>query len=252
MLAHANASPLSWLVVPNHHRCAPILRDRAFLRAMDARLMQGDELVLHGLYHTDEAPAPRTLRGIVERRLLTRREGEFAALSESEAASRISCGVALFETLGWPLHGFVPPAWLMSDGAREALKKTAHPFSYVTVKSGMYRLPGWRFERTANLWYSPTSMPRRALSACAIRFELARARHAALLRISLHPQDVRFPGVLRHWERLIGDALASRRPVTKHAWASHATDPREPHGHPRSAESHDAALDDVERARAAC
>jgi uncharacterized protein len=222
---HAGARSLSLLVIPHYHDRASVLDDRPFQRAMDARLARGDELVLHGMSHLDTAPPPRTLRGFVERRVLTRAEGEFAALDHTQAAARIDRGVALFAALGWPLHGFVPPAWLMGREARAALAQCAHPFSYMTVKQGIWRLPRWRFERTANLCYSPDSALRRMLSVGMIHRELARARRVPLLRISLHPQDARVRAVLRHWERLIGDALATRTPVTKHAWAARFRQP---------------------------
>lgn len=228
MLDDAGARPLSLLVIPNYHHRAPVRDDRAFQRAMDARLALGDELVLHGLFHVDAEPPPRTVRGFIERRVLTRSEGEFAALPMQAAAWRISQGVEMFKALGWPLHGFVPPAWLLSAPARAAFSRCGHPFSYVTSRRGIHRLPDWRFERTANLCYSPSSAPRRALSALAIRHELHHARDTPLLRISLHPQDARVPGVLRHWERLIGDALAHRRPLTKHQWVASLREPGAP------------------------
>lgn len=218
MLDDIAATPLTLLVVPQFHHRADVARDRGFVRAMEARLVRGDELVLHGLFHVDDAPPPRTFRDGFERRMLTRAEGEFAALDEKAAAWRIARGVALFEALGWPLAGFVPPAWLLSDGARAALERCDHRFEYVTVRRGMFHLPGWRFEHTGNLWYSPTSVARRALSACAIRSELFRARARALLRVSLHPQDARVPGVLAHWREIVARSLAQRTPVTKRAW----------------------------------
>lgn len=218
MLDGAGARHLSLLVVPNYHRRAPVVADRAFRRAMDARLALGDELVLHGMFHSDDEPSPRTLRGFIERRLLTRSEGEFAAISASAAAWRLARGVELFETLGWPLHGFVAPAWLMSEPARSALAQCGHPFDYVTVRRGVYRLPEWSFSRTANLCYSPWNAPRRAYSAFAIRRELRHARGMSLLRLSLHPQDARVPQVLQHWERLVRHALAERRSMTKREW----------------------------------
>jgi len=218
MLDDLAATPLTLLVVPQFHYRADVSRDRDFVQAIEARLARGDELALHGLFHVDDASPPRTFRDWFERRMLTRAEGEFAALDEKAAAWRIARGVALFEALGWPLAGFVPPAWLLSDGARIALERCDHPFEYVTVRSGMFHLPGWRFERTGNLWYSPTSAARRALTACAIRGELFRARSRALLRVSLHPQDSRVPGVIAHWRQIIVRALAQRTPVTKRAW----------------------------------
>jgi len=228
MLDGIGARPLSLLVIPQYHYRTGVLRDRVFRQAMEARLAQGDELVLHGYFHVDDAPPPRTPREWFERRVLTRAEGEFAALSEGAAKWRIARGIAMFEALQWPLHGFVPPAWLLSAGARAALARCGYPFEYVTVRGGIYHLPQWRFERTANLCYSPCSAPRRAFSAWAIRSELRRAHATPLLRISLHPQDVRVPGVLRHWRQLIQDALARRGPVTKRAWAGRFRDPAAP------------------------
>ena len=223
MLDAVGASPVTLLIIPNRHHRAPVRDDAAFRRAIDARLARGDEAVLHGMYHVDEEAPPRTVRGFVERRLLTRAEGEFAALSKAAAALRIEAGVALFRSLGWPLAGFVPPAWLAGAAARTALAESAHPFRYMSVRGGIYRLPQWRFERTANLCYSPTNTWRRAWSRLAIRHELRRARHLSLLRLSLHPQDARFPEVMRHWERLVEETLALRRFVTKRDFALAST-----------------------------
>lgn len=219
MLDDVGARPLSLLVVPHYHYRSAVAREPAFVRAMETRLARGDELVLHGLFHRDDAPPPRDARSFFERRLLTRCEGEFAALDEEAAAWRIARGIACFRALGWPLAGFVPPAWLMSDGARRALSRSGHPFEYATVRSGVYHLPDWRYERTANLWYSPDSFLRRVVSLLAIARESHRAQRVPLLRISLHPQDARVPAVMRHWRQLIVDALARREPVTKREWA---------------------------------
>jgi predicted deacetylase len=248
MLDHTGAHPVSLLVIPQYHHRASVLADRPFRKAMEARLALGDELVLHGMFHVDDEPPPRTLRGLVERRLLTRSEGEFASLAAPAAAQRIAAGVAMFTTLRWPLYGFVPPAWLISTPARAALVQCGYPFRYMTVRGGVYRLPEWRFERTANLCYSPGNAMRRAYSRLAISHELRRAHDVPLLRLSLHPQDVGAPGVLRHWQRLIADALAHRRPVTKCQWAASFSPPQRPeHRTPTDAQ----AVDAVGPARAA-
>jgi len=218
MVDDAGAARVTLLVVPRYHHRAGVPGEPAFVRAMEARLARGDELALHGYFHVDDAPAPHTLPQWFARRVLTRTEGEFAALDARASAWRIGRGVALFERLGWPLAGFVPPAWLLSDGARHALAHCAHGFEYVTVRSGIYHLPEWRFERTANLCYSPDTALRRAVSRFGIGHELRRASAVPLLRISLHPQDVRGEGVLRHWQRLVADALAVRTAVTKREW----------------------------------
>ena len=217
MLEAAGVRRMSLLVIPNYHHRAPITDDRRFLHAVERRASDGCELVLHGMFHLDEEPAPRSLRDFVRRRMLTRSEGEFAALPRGEAARRIADGVALFAKLGWPLTGFVPPAWLMNPETRHAIEDAAHPVRYVSVRGGLFRLPEWHYVRTANLCYSPTSAARRTYSRMAIAHELGRAGDDAttLLRITLHPQDVRERDVLRHWERLIGEVQSTRRLTTK-------------------------------------
>ncbi|HEY4138435.1 MAG TPA: DUF2334 domain-containing protein, partial [Casimicrobiaceae bacterium] len=203
---------------PHYHYQDPITENVRFIAALEARLARGDELVLHGFHHRDDEPPPRTLRGFIERRLLTRAEGEFAALNEPAAAWRIARGIDSFRALRWPLHGFVPPAWLLGKASRAAIERCGYPFRYVSARGGLYRLPQWQFVRTANLCYSPDAAWRRALSHALIRAELFRARHRSLLRVSLHPQDMRHPEVVAHWRTLIERAVDERVPITKERW----------------------------------
>src|SRR5205823_8257871 len=102
--------------------------------------------------------------------------------------------------------------------SRKAIEQCGHPFRYVSARGSIYRLPQWRLVRTANLCYSPDAQWRRVLSRALIRAELFRARHRGLLRLSLHPQDVRYPEVVAHWRALIAQALNERVPVTKERW----------------------------------
>jgi len=220
MLDEARAAHVSLLVVPRFHDLCASSDDAAFVAALDARLDRGDELVLHGFLHRDDAPPPRTVQGFVQRRVMTRAEGEFAALDEHDAAERLAAGIAMFDALGWPLHGFVPPAWLLSEGARKALAQRGDRLRYVSMRGGLHRLPDWRFEASANLCYSPDRPWRRAMSRALIRRELRRAARVPMLRLSIHPQDARQPMVMRHWRSLVEDALHERRSVTKREWAA--------------------------------
>ena len=74
LLDQLGAKPVTILVVPHYHYQNPIIKETRFIAALDERLARGDELVLHGFHHYDDEPPPRTLRGFVERRLLTRLE----------------------------------------------------------------------------------------------------------------------------------------------------------------------------------
>ncbi|HEY6943202.1 DUF2334 domain-containing protein, partial [Dokdonella sp.] len=118
------APPLTLLVVPDWHRRGAIDADRAFRRAIDARVARGDELALHGLVHLDEATPPRRALDRLRRRVLTAGEGEFAALDEGEALARIDAGLERFSRCGWAARGFVAPAWLRGAGTRAALART--------------------------------------------------------------------------------------------------------------------------------
>ena len=230
MLDDLGARPVTILVVPHYHYQDPIVKDARFVAALDRRLARGDELALHGFHHRDDEPPPRTLRGFVERRMLTRAEGEFAALNEAAAAWRLAHGIEAFRALRWPLYGFVPPAWLLGEPSRAAIDRCGYPLRYVSARRGIFRLPNWRFTRTANLCYSPDARWRRILSRALIRAELARARHRSLLRVSLHPQDVRSPEVIAHWRTLIAEILDERLAVTKAQWTA-SLDPQR-YGYP--------------------
>ncbi len=100
---------MTWLVVPDFHRRSPLGDDTVFQQRMDERLERGDELALHGYYHCDDSPAPRTLHDYFMRRIYTW-EGEFYGLNTQQALARLEAGVEMFRRQNWPLHGFVAPA----------------------------------------------------------------------------------------------------------------------------------------------
>src|SRR5207248_176873 len=137
--------PVTLLVVPDYHRLGCIDLYPWFVRALDQRRARGDEIALHGYYHEDSSVPPRGPLEWFQRRVLTQSEGEFAALSAQEALARLDRGAAMMAALGWPVRGFVAPAWLLGRGARIALSSRAGAagFAYTTTRSGIYRLPDW-------------------------------------------------------------------------------------------------------------
>jgi hypothetical protein len=106
---------------------------------LNVALERGDELALHGYSHLDtEAGGGLCARFL--RNVYTRREGEFAALAEAEARRRLELGLDWFAARGWTPTGFVPPAWLLGEGAWRALRDA--PFAYTTTFSHFHCLPG--------------------------------------------------------------------------------------------------------------
>jgi predicted deacetylase len=129
--------PLTWLVVPHYHFRPE--QSPAMEACLNVALERGDELALHGYSHLDTEAGGGGLRARFLRNVYTRREGEFAALTEAEARRRLELGLDWFAARGWTPAGFVPPAWLLGEGAWRALR--AAPFAYTTTFSHFHCLP---------------------------------------------------------------------------------------------------------------
>jgi len=207
-VAAVAAVPVTWLAVPRYHhdRPTPVLE-----QWLDARSRAGDELALHGWTHLDEG-APRGLVDRLRREVYTRREGEFWALDADEAARRIVAGRAWFAAHGWPLAGFVAPAWLLGPGAWRAVR--LQPLQYTATLRHLHLLPGLERITSQSVVYSTSSAWRRASSVAWARVVAAQARRNSLLRLELHPRDADHAGVRRSWQRLLERALHEREAVT--------------------------------------
>ena len=213
--------PVTLLVVPDYHHRGRIGDDAAFRGAIEQRLARGDELALHGLYHLDDsAPRPHGALQWATRRLYTASEGEFAALDADVAERHMRAGLEQFAELGWPVRGFVAPAWLMSTGTRTAL--TRMPFGYTSTRRALYTLPDWREYRHPSLVWSVRSAWRRGASQVVNTLQERRLRGAPLLRLGLHPADADHPAAVDFWRNTLRSALRTRRAVTKAGWLEHA------------------------------
>lgn len=158
--------PLTWLVVPRWHGSEA--RSPAFEAALDSLLAGGHELALHGYTHLDTAARARDWRSRFLRGVYTEGEGEFAALHADEARRRINLGLAWLEERGWPVHGFVAPAWLLGEGAWEAVR--GYPFLYTTTWSHFHCLmPEERQSQPREPCQQQPGQPYRLLSAEPLR-----------------------------------------------------------------------------------
>jgi predicted deacetylase len=207
---------MTWLVVPDFHQRNALAHFPAFCRLLDQRLACGDELALHGYYHADDGPPPRGPVEFFMRRLYTH-EGEFYALDHAAALQRLQAGLALFERQGWPVAGFVAPAWLMSEGTRQALRQL--PLRYTSTPQHLYRLPDFTPIEAPGLVWSARSAWRRSVSKVLSDWQRRRWQHADTLRLGLHPVDMRHPSARTYWLDTVQALLAEgREPLTKSAW----------------------------------
>lgn len=221
MLDQLGPIPVTLLVVPDYHGRGSIESDRGFLHAIDRRLARGDEVVLHGYYHRDDQGCDGP-RAWLSRRIYTAAEGEFAALAQNEARARLERGLALFARVGWPVSGFVAPAWLMGQGTRAALMDL--PLAYTTTVRAIYQLPTWKETVAPSLVYSVRSAVRRVLSHgwnAALDWHLRQPQRACAgpWRYGIHPADARYADVVSAWQRYVVRALLQGcQPLTKQAW----------------------------------
>ncbi|QKV62860.1 DUF2334 domain-containing protein [Pseudomonas sp. 43A] len=208
--------PMTWLVVPDFHRHNALNDHPAFCRMLDTRVARGDELALHGYFHDDQEPGPTTPRDWFMRRVYTH-EGEFYRLSHEAALARLRAGIEIFQRHDWPLHGFVAPAWLMSDGTRQALREL--PLRYTSDPQHLYRLPDFTPLDALGLVWSARSAWRRGLSKIVSEQRQQRWRQAPVIRLGLHPVDMRHGYSRDYWlhtlERLLSEG---RVPMTKIHW----------------------------------
>ncbi|MBJ7372690.1 MAG: polysaccharide deacetylase family protein [Pseudomonas sp.] len=208
--------PMTWLVVPDFHRHDALDANPEFRRVLDARVARGDELALHGYYHDDQEPMPNTPRDWFMRRVYTH-EGEFYRLSREAALARLHAGLEMFQRYDWPVQGFVAPAWLMSDGTRQALREL--PLSYTSDPQHLYRLPDFSAIAAPGLVWSARSAWRRGLSKILSDQREQRWREASVIRLGLHPVDMRHRFSRDYWLHTLQRLLAEGRvPLTKIEW----------------------------------
>lgn len=211
--------PTTLLVVPAYHgQCSA---QPAFEQALTDRVAGGDELALHGYFHCD----PQSPCGLVDwmRRRVYTVEGEFAALCEREAAERIHLGQRWFAANGWPLAGFVAPAWLLGSGAWSALRSN-RDFLYTSTLTRLHLLRSLDSVRAPCLTYSART-PWRRFGSLLWNPALARSTASMpLVRVGLHPDDADDAQVRRSWQDCLARLLADRQAVTKagfvQAWSS--------------------------------
>jgi predicted deacetylase len=207
--------PLTWLVIPHYHGNGA--RSHQLENTLGHMLEHGHELALHGYTHLDDAPARAGPIGALVRNVYTEREGEFAAIDEQEAQRRIALGLEWFRERGWPVSGFVPPAWLMSPQAWHAIH--AFSFLYTTTFTHFHLLEQKRELFSPSLVYAARNKGGRALSPVAASTIAYMLRDAPLVRFSLHPRDAHYPALVRHAQHLIARLLETRMPLTKAAFA---------------------------------
>ena len=200
---------LAMLVVPDYEDGAPLAASRAYAAKLRGWADAGVEMFLHGWCHRDDAAR----KGFMQKHM-TAGAGEFAQLTKAEAARRLSDGRKTVEdVIGRPVAGFIAPAWLYSEGAKQAIAEAGfdlaedhlhvwQPASGNTVARG-----------PVITWASRS--PSRILSSLLVA-AAARAAPWALsnARIAVHPGDTTKPELLRSIDATFARFAALACPIT--------------------------------------
>jgi predicted deacetylase len=206
--------PVSLLVIPGPWRGQQLADAPDFARVLRERRDGGDELMVHGWTHVAGPEGSRARRAVG--RAVARGAAEFAALDESQAAERLGAGLSVLGDLGLSTPGFTPPGWLASGAAVRALRRAG--FTHTTDHLGVRDLRTGRRHRGFALSHRPGGGLAERIGAAMVEGVARRtARRRGLVRIALHPDDLRRPGLRDATLRAIESALRSGLEATTYA-----------------------------------
>jgi predicted deacetylase len=201
-------------VVPNHWSEAPLADNKAFQARLRGWADQGIEMFVHGWFHKDLAE--HSGAAAFKAKHMTAGEGEVLGLSRDVAAQRMADGRKLIEdAIGREVAGFIAPAWLYGDGAREALAQSG--FALAEDHMRVWRpSDGKVLAKGPVITWASRSVPRQLSS----RFFAGLARHVLhpqnVMRIAVHPGDTTVPELLDSIAKTY-TAYARRRPAGRYA-----------------------------------
>jgi len=199
------------LVVPCLHGRGISLDENGFVAWLRRKAEEGHEICLHGFSHQGGQ-----IRGGAASRFVgevyTDHEGEFFQIEKEEAEKKVRQGLALLKEAGLAVSGFVPPAWLLSHGGREALRGAG--FEYTALLNHIDLLQQRRRVYAPSLVFSCRSLWRRAASILWVQFWLRWNWCQPILRIAVHPVDFEHPAVEKALFRVARTVLKRRVPRT--------------------------------------
>jgi predicted deacetylase len=205
--------PVTLLVVPDFHGRGRVIEAPEISCAIGRLVDRGAEVALHGYFHRDDALSPRAPWDWLKRRILTAGEGEFSALTRSEAADRIDRGWKELNDLFQPVLGFVAPAWLSNDDTWSALRES--PLRYATTRHALVVLENMRRIPAQAITISARSRWRRRASRIWLRTLCRATSSAPLVRVALHPVDAQYADVMNDWRDALHMLLDQRTAMTK-------------------------------------
>ena len=174
---------------------------------------------MHGYHHQRARRVGESVSAKWTTRIYTADEGEFYDIDRAAATTLVTKARGEFRQLGVEPAGFIAPAWLLGAEAEAALRELG--CEYTTRLGSVVDLQTSRVWPSQSLVWSVRSAWRRQVSRAWNGLLFRRLAAHPLLRISIHPVDLRHPQIWRQIRELVTRARADREPVTYHAWLTY-------------------------------
>ena len=190
--AGIEAGDLTLLAIPFHEGRVRLDQHPATVAWLRGLADAGATVVFHGLTHRMPRPTWNPLR-IPAAYGFARGQGELCCVPGEDAARRLDQGRAILTSAGLEAATacFVPPAWLLSRGARAAVDGAG--FAWTELYDGLHTPRGSRALRLIG-WGSLNPIEAAATRAFAF---VQRQRRSADTRLAVHPADMQRPAVRR-------------------------------------------------------
>ena len=204
---------LTLLVIPRHEDRAPLDEHEETLDWLRRLAEQGATLCLHGHTHVMSG-RPRGPWQWAWARGFAQGQAELYVVGAAECRQRLEAARLVLRRAGLEHHveGFVPPAWLLSAGARAVVQEVG--FAFHEGLGGLHVGP----QRLARRLVGFGSLGPVERRATALHARLQTLRPPADTRLAIHPVDMRRPDSRETVRRTMVRLLARLTPMSYHAF----------------------------------
>ncbi|MFW6151639.1 MAG: DUF2334 domain-containing protein [Verrucomicrobiota bacterium] len=211
LMSQTGITKTSLLVIPSPEGAGNLTDHKEFAAWLRERQSQGHEICVHGYSHRARTLPVSPVKNLIGR-FYTDHEGEFQTLGEAESLKKLQAGTAVLRDSGLKFRGFVPPAWLINKAGVAAVARSG--LEYVVLWGSMVLVHKSLRISAPVLVYSSRSRWRRVLSVPWTRFWHAVHRKNTILRIAVHPGDLRYCAIRKSIRLHVQKALRDRQSLT--------------------------------------
>ena len=222
-LEHRGFNHNSILVVPNWVGEYDVSKDEGFSTWLQDLQAKGNEMVQHGNRHVNPFRNYPNFREQFMGESFAQGTGEFQNFGYDIARSNLRAGKSILKKAGLDdIVGFVAPAWLVNPEVEEALRKEGFNYHVYTnfrdYVLGLSVIPIKNLNtgdeiRTREIAFEGS---RKLIDAGtrALAWALSRNKNTQLMRVAIHPQDIRYERPFDYALKILEEAKVGRELCT--------------------------------------